>query len=243
MVLIGSNTVQKWRQELDTGDAQKRHGGMALNSMWKVLVWRWCTGSVSHTHNCFTAIFPGLPRWAGARRNLLLDFYGAREDKRGRHTDNPAGRHSIQTNQQPTSIIPHFYAGCPSYRNPPTLFWLGTGTKYAPNMLAYPVALLGSESVEGLSERISVGNWLVWDHLDATATKTAHVAVSAEKFTTYWKLTLSTVNRVSKIPEVRTRQRSISYRTSRLFTHQLNYYPQTHAHSKATHLHVHSTTY
>jgi len=39
--------------------------------------------------------------------------------------------HSIWTNQQPTSIIPHFYARCPSCRNPPTLSWLWTGTKYA----------------------------------------------------------------------------------------------------------------
>ena len=29
------------------------------------------------------------------------------------------------------SIIPHFYAGCPFCRNPPNLFWLGTGTKYS----------------------------------------------------------------------------------------------------------------
>jgi len=32
----------------------------------------------------------------------------------------------------PTSIIPpHFYAGCASCRNPSTLSWLGTGTRYA----------------------------------------------------------------------------------------------------------------
>jgi len=30
-------------------------------------------------HNHFTALFPGPPGWAGARRELL-DFYGARED-------------------------------------------------------------------------------------------------------------------------------------------------------------------
>jgi len=33
-------------------------------------------------------------------------LYGAREDNRGKHTDHLAGRHSIQTNQQPTSIMP-----------------------------------------------------------------------------------------------------------------------------------------
>jgi len=30
----------------------------------------------------------------------------------------------------PPSPTPHFYAGCPSCCNPPTLSWLGTGTKY-----------------------------------------------------------------------------------------------------------------
>jgi len=34
------------------------------------------TDILTHTHrrNRFTALFPGLPGWAGARRNLLLDF-------------------------------------------------------------------------------------------------------------------------------------------------------------------------
>jgi len=31
----------------------------------------------------------------------------------------------------PPPSFPHFYAGCPSCRDPPTLFWLSTGTKYA----------------------------------------------------------------------------------------------------------------
>jgi len=38
----------------------------------------------------------------------LLDFYGAREDNRGRHTDHPAERHSIQTNQRPPPTAPIF---------------------------------------------------------------------------------------------------------------------------------------
>ena len=53
------------------------------------------------------ALFPGLPESASARINPSR-LYGAREDNRGRHTDNPAGRHSVQTKQQSTSIIPHF---------------------------------------------------------------------------------------------------------------------------------------
>jgi len=40
--------------------------------------------------------------------------------------------HPIQTNWCPYICHPHhFYAGCPSLHNPPNLFWLGTGTKYA----------------------------------------------------------------------------------------------------------------
>jgi len=38
----------------------------------------------------------------------------------------------IQTNWCPHLYHPHrFYAGCPSWLNPPNLSWLGTGTKYA----------------------------------------------------------------------------------------------------------------
>ena len=79
-------------------------------------------------------------------RDLLLDFFGAREDNRGRYNDHPAGCHSIHTNQRPTSINLHFYARCPSCHNPPTLSWLGTGTKYAGLHTqwrgSYPVAWL-----------------------------------------------------------------------------------------------------
>jgi len=52
------------------------------------------------------------PGWASARRELL-DFMVQGEINRGRHTDHPAGRHSIRTNQCP----PYFLrAGCPSCR-------------------------------------------------------------------------------------------------------------------------------
>jgi len=55
---------------------------------------------VYHHHNCFTALFLGPPGWAGARRELL-DFMLQGKTNRGRHTDHPAGRHSIRTNQCP----------------------------------------------------------------------------------------------------------------------------------------------
>jgi len=42
--------------------------------------------------------FPGPPGWAGARREVL-DFMEQGKINKGRHTDHPAGRHSIWTNQ------------------------------------------------------------------------------------------------------------------------------------------------
>jgi len=59
----------------------------------------------THTHNRFTAHFPGPPGWAGARRELL-DFMVQRKINRGRHTDHPAGRHSIRTDQCPPPPSP-----------------------------------------------------------------------------------------------------------------------------------------
>ena len=73
----------------------------------------WCpTNSVKaliyHHHNRFTALFPGPPGWAGARRELQ-DFMVQGKINTGRHTDHPAGRHSIQTNQCPPPPSPHIF--------------------------------------------------------------------------------------------------------------------------------------
>jgi len=85
-----------------------------------------------HARNRFiTALFSGTTRVSRCQKKSSSGLCGARGDIRGRHTDNPAGRHSIRTNQRPTSIIPHFCAGCPSCRNAPNLSWLRAGTKYA----------------------------------------------------------------------------------------------------------------
>jgi len=85
----------------------------------------------SHTHT--TVLWPFFRDYPSelVPEESSSGLYVAREDYRGRDTDNPAGCHSIRTNQRPTSIIPHFYARCPSCRNPTNLSWLGTGTKYA----------------------------------------------------------------------------------------------------------------
>ena len=71
----------------------------------------------NHHHNHhFTALFPGPPGWASARRELL-DFMVQGKINRGRHTDHPAWRHSIRTNQCPLHQPPHFlHSGCPSCR-------------------------------------------------------------------------------------------------------------------------------
>jgi len=61
-----------------------------------------------HNHNRFMALFPGPPRSASARRELL-DFMVQGKINRGRHTDHPAGHHSIRTNQCPPPPSPIVY--------------------------------------------------------------------------------------------------------------------------------------
>ena len=61
-------------------------------------------------HYRFTALFPGPPRSAGARMELL-DFMVQGEINRGRHTDHLAGHHSIRTNQCPPPPFPHIFTG------------------------------------------------------------------------------------------------------------------------------------
>jgi len=63
-------------------------------------------------HNHFTALFPGPPVWAGARTELL-DFMVQGKINRGRHTDHPAGHHSILTNQCPPPLFPIFTGRMP----------------------------------------------------------------------------------------------------------------------------------
>jgi len=88
------------------------------------------THTHTHTHarNRFTILFPGLPRWASARRNLPVVQGKITE------TDTP----TIRLGATPSGLISdpppsssYFYARCPSCRNPLNLSWLVTGTKYA----------------------------------------------------------------------------------------------------------------
>jgi len=65
----------------------------------------------------FYGPFSGTTRVTGAKRELL-DFMVQGKINRGRHTDHPAGRHSIRTNQCPPPPSTNFFlpAGCPSCR-------------------------------------------------------------------------------------------------------------------------------
>jgi len=72
-------------------------------------------------HNRFMALFPGPPGWAGARRELL-DFMVKGEINSGRHTDHPAGRHSIRTNQcSPLPSPIYFYRPDALHATQPTV--------------------------------------------------------------------------------------------------------------------------
>jgi len=97
----------------------------------------------THTTQLFYGPFSGTTRVSRSRKKSS-GLYGAREDIIGRHTDNPAGRHSMQTNQRPTSFIPHFYARCHSCRNPPNQFIL-VWERHQICWLAYPAAWLSAE--------------------------------------------------------------------------------------------------
>ena len=80
--------------------------------------------------------FSGLPRGAGARRNLLLDFLVQEADTL---TIRIGATLSVLISDQPPSS-PHFYARCLSCRSLPNLAWLGDRHQIC--WLAYPVAWL-----------------------------------------------------------------------------------------------------
>jgi len=92
--------------------------------------WRKLT-ALTHTHNCFTALFLGLPDEPVPEKSSS-GLYGTRGDIRGRHTNNPAGRHSIRTNQWPISSSPFLLPDS----LPPATLPIYPGLGQAPNMLA-----------------------------------------------------------------------------------------------------------
>jgi len=55
----------------ETGEAD---GSTARDSVTTGFNATWVCAVLGHTHKRFTSLFLGLPEWAGARRNILLDF-------------------------------------------------------------------------------------------------------------------------------------------------------------------------
>jgi len=94
-----------------------------------------------HSHNCLTALCPGLPRWASIRRDIHPLTWGCYHlgymvkggDNRGRCNNNPAGHHPIQTIGAP--ISPPFYDRC--YSSQFILAW----DRHQVCWVAYPGAL------------------------------------------------------------------------------------------------------
>jgi len=69
---------------------------------------KWLSGTTTTTTTILQPFFLDYPGDLVPEENLLVDFYGAREDNRGRDINHPDGRHSIRTNQRPTSNTPNF---------------------------------------------------------------------------------------------------------------------------------------
>ena len=103
--------------------------------------------SITHTHARMHACtqpfydpFSGTTWMSQWQKKSSSGLYGAREDIRGRHTNNPAGCHSIRTNQWPTSLIPPFLHRIP-FLPQPSQFILAWN-RHQIWWLAYPVAWL-----------------------------------------------------------------------------------------------------
>jgi len=128
----------KWKL-VKPGSPGKRslHGGLLI--MWTSIhrsvfhVWTFNYECESHTHNHFTALFPGLPGWAGGRRSLLLEFV-----MQGKITE--ADTPTIRLGATPSGLITEPPPSSPPIFTPDTLpaatLPLYPGLGQASNMLA-----------------------------------------------------------------------------------------------------------
>jgi len=73
---------------------------LSVKEFWKLVNIRWSFDGKTTLTTILRPFFPGPPRWAGARRELL-DFMVQGKINRGRHPGHPDGRHSIRSNQCP----------------------------------------------------------------------------------------------------------------------------------------------
>jgi len=72
----------------------------------------------TQTHTTILRPFFGTILVSWCQKKASSGLHGARRDIRGRHTNNPAGRHSIWTNHRPTSLIPSFSCQMPFLPQP-----------------------------------------------------------------------------------------------------------------------------
>jgi len=91
---------------------------------------------------------------AGARRKLLLDFMVLGRITRGRHMDNPGGRHSIRTNQQSTSINPPSLCQLPFLPQPSQFILAWDRHRSMLDCIQYPVAWF-SQQYSAMSKTVT----------------------------------------------------------------------------------------
>jgi len=92
----------------------------------------------TNTHTTILQPFSRTTQVSQCQKKSSFGLYGANGDIRGRHTDHPAGFHSIRTNQQPTSIIPPFVCRIPFLPQPSQIVL--ACDRHQICWLAYPVA-------------------------------------------------------------------------------------------------------
>jgi len=74
------------------------------------------TNAHTHTHTHTTVLWPFVWDYViepVPEEGVIFSVLWCKRNNRGRHTDNLDGRHPIRTNQQPTSIHPHFLRRMP----------------------------------------------------------------------------------------------------------------------------------
>ena len=147
MTLVVNNSLSIWRQFcLHEPIRQSRlwerlFKGRFINGLTYLLTPEvmWENVTHTHTHTTFLWSFCRTTRVSRCQKKSS-GLYGAREDIRGIHTNNPAGRRSVWTNQRLTSFVPPFSRRMP-FLLQPSQFILARD-RHQICWLAYPVAWL-----------------------------------------------------------------------------------------------------
>jgi len=110
---------------------------------------------VLRTHTqLFYGHFSRTTRVSRCQKKSSSGLCGAREDNRGRHADNPAGRHSIRTSQWSNSIIPPFLCHMPFLLQP--FQFILAWDRHQICWITYPVAWLIYESYKACKSHFAI---------------------------------------------------------------------------------------